>query len=183
VLYGMSLEKIIPLFRPFRRMLKNNEAEKIETMVKIVNAKNVKGKTLRVGKNDKFYSNFWNNFSYSEVSEAVRDRQRIHASTFYLYANCCLVALGYLIFVVISISNPNITGFLSYNSILSLDLARILLAGFFTLFFWRKAKDEIEKSMAFQITAMYRHSKDLSAKLLEDVELREKVEKTGENKK
>ncbi len=177
-LYGMRLEKKIPVFKPkLASMLTINEDEKIETMLKIANAQKDKYPNLNSLKPNKFYADFWGNFSYSEVSEPVRERQRIYASTFYLYANCSIVLLGYILFLALSISSPSFSHFLSYKPNSNLDLAQILLAAVFSVLFWKKAKAEIEGSMSFQKTAMYWHKDLLCQKLSEFIELHKKVEK------
>ena len=185
-LYGMNLQNWLPLFNPLRKMLKTYESEKTQTMKKIWNQFNenspskVNTKELDT---DKFYSDFWSNFSYSEVSESVRARQRIYASTFYLYANCCFVMIGYFVSVLIAISNPHITQFLSYNLNLQFNAARLVFSIAFAGFFWFKAKEELEHSMSFQKTAMYWHSKELCEKLSDVMKLHEKIMESGEKQK
>jgi hypothetical protein len=149
-------------------------------MLRIVNAlglEDSKKKTYDLGQSNGFNSQFWNNFSYTEISENVRARQRIHASLFYLYANCSLIMIAFLSFLVIAILSPNFTEFVRYHTNVSYDSARILIAVVFAALFWRKARDELKGSMMFQNVAMYWYREKLYERLTGIVNLRDKVEK------
>jgi len=178
VLYGLNLQDCLPIFKPLGKMRKEYESRRTKTMITIWDEfnKNNPNKIV-IDKTDKFYSNFWSNFSYTQVPESVRARQRMYASMFYLYANCSIVMLGYFAFVCIAISNPQTTQFLSFHSDLRFDAARLVLSGLLAVFFWFKAKGELGESMSFQETAMYCQAKELCTKLSEVGELREKIAK------
>jgi hypothetical protein len=180
-LYGMNLQDFLPVFKPrFGRMLRSYEKKKVEYMLRIVNAlglEDSKKKTYDLGQSNGFISQFWNNFSYTEISENVRARQRIHASLFYLYANCSLIMIAFLSFLVIAILSPNFTEFVRYHTNVSYDSARILIAVVFAALFWRKARDELKGSMMFQNVAMYWYREKLYERLTGIVNLRDKVEK------
>jgi hypothetical protein len=180
-LYGMNLQDLLPAFKPrFRRMLLSYENDKIEHMLRIVNAlgsEDLNKKIHDLGQSSGFYSQFWNNFSYTEISEAVRARQRIHASMFYLYANCSLMMLVYLSFLVVAVLSPSFTEFVRYPVNVSYDSIRILIAVVFTALFWKKARDELKGSMMFQEVAMYWYREKLHDKLTGIIGLCGKVEK------
>lgn len=182
ILYGLNLPNFLPDFKPkLGKMLSMYERDKIKCMLTIINS--LGSEDVKINEAEKSYSffyHFWNNFSYTEIPANVRARQRIHASLFYMYANCSIIMLSYLLFVALAFV-PNFSEMIRYHANLESDLLRILLSLVFAILFWRKAKEELEGSIMFQKTAMYYHNKKLYEKLSEVLKLYREVQKSGKN--
>lgn len=181
ILYGMNLHDLFPHFRRMLRMYEKNKLRLMLTIVSHLGSKKAKDEIKNLEKSYDFLYYLWNNFSYSEIPGAVRARQRIHASLFYLYADCTVISLLYLFFVIMAVLLPyHFTEIAMYHVNLRYDLLRILLSLVFIIFFWRKARDELRGSIMFQETAMYYHHKKLYNSLKGVLKLYDEVEERKE---
>jgi hypothetical protein len=183
-LYGVNLQNYLWTLKPkFGSLLRSEEKEKIETMMEIIKALNKRDEKTKIDNIDNcfgFCSHFWTSFSYGYVSESIRARQRIHASMFYLYANCSLIMIGYFLFVLMVTILPSFSQFIMYQPNPNYDALRMLGALALTGFFWLKAKEELLGSMSFQKSAMYLQHKKLYKNFMEAFNLQREIHNKGD---
>lgn len=122
----------------------------------------------------------WDSFSYGELPDATRARQRMYASLFYLYLNCAWVLIFYICFVILAVSGSWFVQVIPYNINFRYDILRVFLSLVFSVYLWKKAKRELEGSMNFQKTAMCYYSKSLYEKVSKPLKLYYEMKGEGE---
>jgi len=195
IFYGLNLHAFLFTIeredgkRKFGVLLNSQEKKKIRKMITIVESLSseeekteLNNLTKDLKKNFGFFSQFWTGFSYEVVNESVRARQRIHASLFYLYANCSLIMLGYVLFVLAATIGTGFSSFVNYHPNLYFDISRVAMGLVLAIFFWVKAKEELNGSMCLQKNSMYVHHKALHKSLSEIIKLHSKTKQTEESK-
>jgi hypothetical protein len=209
-LYGMNLHGVLGFLKlKFGKTVYDHEVEKLSLLMKILrqlsdrkadnttklscnhaiedlaqrdlNREELKHKE-RVHFSFLYY--LWDNFSYSEINDAVRARQRIHASLFYLYSNCTMIMIGYAVIVllpyIVSILNMvvplNLNAVIPisvtlYKTDLDVDVIRVVISTVLVYAFWRKGNEELKKSMQFQKSSIYFFHEKLYEKLADPLNL------------
>ena len=128
----------------------------------------------------RFLYYLWDSFSYGEMPDATRARQRMYASLFYLYLNCAWVLGFYSCFVGLAVLGSWSAQVILYNVNFQHDVFRFFLSLAFSVFLWKKAIRELKGSMDFQKATMYYYSKLLYDKVSAPLKLYYDMKGKGE---
>jgi len=99
----------------------------------------------------------FNCFSYGDVPNTIRERQRLYASLYYLYANCywlliiylSIVILFYPVLLIKDIINIPIN-IMPYYYNIYVNIFVAIIVSVFIYLLWRKADGALDNSMWFQ---------------------------------